>query len=228
MVKNPPLNKAVLLILSISWCLFVIVSNNESFDEYTANLLTNIPDIVEASLFESYRTFTSLFLSNHGPLELLTNSFELIILGFIMNGVMTNLEFLGVFIISGSLGNLFADFFIVFLSRESGPSFLGIMGMSDFSVGMSTALCGLLFYSLSISIYSGLHGKIRQRDFYILSFFASTTVLPWLYPFLGKEPLNIADYVHFFGSLVGLTLGIIYSYKKKCFRLSSIYTFKNH
>ena len=228
MVKNPPLNKAVLLILSISWCLFVIVSNNESYDEYTANLLTNIPDIVEASLFESYRTFTSVFLSNHGPLELLTNRFELIILGFIMNGVMTNLEFLGVFIISGSLGNLFADFFIVFLSRESGPSFLGTMGMSDFSVGMSTALCGLLFYSLSISIYSGLHGKIRQRDFYILSFFASTTVLPWLYPFLGKEPLNIADYVHFFGSLVGLTLGIIYSYKKKCFRLSSIYTFKNH
>ena len=210
MVKNPPLNKAVLLILSISWCLFVIVSNNESYDEYTANLLTNIPDIVEASLFESYRTFTSLFLSNHGPFELVTNSFELIILGFIMNGVMTNLEFLGVFIISGSLGNLFADFFIVFLSRESGPSFLGTMGMSDFSVGMSTALCGLLFYSLSISIYSGLHGKIRQRDFYILSFFASVTVLPWLYPFFGKAPLDIVDYVHFFGSLIGLTLGIIY------------------
>ena len=210
MVKNLPLNKAVLLILSISWCLFVIVSNNESYDEYTANLLTNIPDIVEASLFESYRTFTSLFLSNHGPFELVTNSFELIILGFIMNGVMTNLEFLGVFIISGSLGNLFADFFIVFLSRESGPSFLGTMGMSDFSVGMSTALCGLLFYSLSISIYSGLHGKIRQRDFYILSFFASVTVLPWLYPFFGKAPLDIVDYVHFFGSLIGLTLGIIY------------------
>ena len=210
MVKNPSLNKAVLLILSISWCLFVIVSNNESYDEYTANLLTNIPDIVEASLFESYRTFTSLFLSNHGPLELLTNSFELIILGFIMNGVMTNLEFLSVFIISGSIGNLFADFFIVFLSRESAPSFLSTMGISDFSVGMSTALCGLLFYSLSVSIYSGLHGKIRQRDFYILSFFASVTVLPWLYPFFGKAPLNIVDYVHFFGSLIGLTLGIIY------------------
>lgn len=197
MVKNPSLNKAVLLILSISWCLFVIVSNNESYDEYTANLLTNIPDIVEASLFESYRTFTSLFLSNHGPLELLTNSFELIILGFIMNGVMTNLEFLSVFIISGSIGNLFADFFIVFLSRESAPSFLSTMGISDFSVGMSTALCGLLFYSLSVSIYSGLHGKIRQRDFYILSFFASVTVLPWLYPFFGKAPLDIVDYVHF-------------------------------
>lgn len=210
MVKNPPLNKAVLLILSISWCLFVIVSNNESYDEYTANLLTNIPDIVEASLFESYRTFTSLFLSNHGPFELVTNSFELIILGFIMNGVMTNLEFLSVFIISGSIGNLFADFFIVFLSRESAPSFLSTMGISDFSVGMSTALCGLLFYSLSVSIYSGLHGKIRQRDFYILSFFASVTVLPWLYPFFGKAPLDIVDYVHFFGSLIGLTLGIIY------------------
>lgn len=168
--EESPLNKAVLLILSISWCLFVIVSNNESYDEYTANLLTNIPDIVEASLFESYRTFTSLFLSNHGPFELVTNSFELIILGFIMNGVMTNLEFLSVFIISGSIGNLFADFFIVFLSRESAPSFLSTMGISDFSVGMSTALCGLLFYSLSVSIYSGLHGKIRQRDFYILSF----------------------------------------------------------
>ncbi|MEI5840564.1 rhomboid family intramembrane serine protease [Lacticaseibacillus rhamnosus] len=210
MVKNLPLNKAVLLILSISWCLFVIVSNNESYDEYTANLLTNIPDIVEASLFESYRTFTSLFLSNHGPFELVTNSFELIILGFIMNGVMTNLEFLSVFIISGSIGNLFADFFIVFLSRESAPSFLSTMGISDFSVGMSTALCGLLFYSLSVSIYSGLHGKIRQRDFYILSFFASVTVLPWLYPFFGKAPLDIVDYVHFFGSLIGLTLGIIY------------------
>lgn len=215
MVKNPSLNKAVLLILSISWCLFVIVSNNESYDEYTANLLTNIPDIVEASLFESYRTFTSLFLSNHGPLELLTNSFELIILGFIMNGVMTNLEFLSVFIISGSIGNLFADFFIVFLSRESAPSFLSTMGISDFSVGMSTALCGLLFYSLSVSIYSGLHGKIRQRDFYILSFFASVTVLPWLYPFFGKAPLNIVDYVHFFGSLIGLTLGIIYIATKR-------------
>lgn len=210
MVKNLPLNKAVLLILSISWCLFVIVSNNESYDEYTANLLTNIPDIVEASLFESYRTFTRLFLSNHGPFELVTNSFELIILGFIMNGVMTNLEFLSVFIISGSIGNLFADFFIVFLSRESAPSFLSTMGISDFSVGMSTALCGLLFYSLSVSIYSGLHGKIRQRDFYILSFFASVTVLPWLYPFFGKAPLDIVDYVHFFGSLIGLTLGIIY------------------
>ena len=210
MVKNLPLNKAVLLILSISWCLFVIVSNNESYDEYTANLLTNIPDIVEASLFESKRTFTSLFLSNHGPFELVTNSFELIILGFIMNGVMTNLEFLSVFIISGSIGNLFADFFIVFLSRESAPSFLSTMGISDFSVGMSTALCGLLFYSLSVSIYSGLHGKIRQRDFYILSFFASVTVLPWLYPFFGKAPLDIVDYVHFFGSLIGLTLGIIY------------------
>lgn len=189
MVKNPPLNKAVLLILSISWCLFVIVSNNESYDEYTANLLTNIPDIVEASLFESYRTFTSLFLSNHGPLELLTNSFELIILGFIMNGVMTNLEFLGVFIISGSLGNLFADFFIVFLSRESGPSFLGTMGMSDFSVGMSTALCGLLFYSLSISIYSGLHGKIRQRDFYILSFLLQPRCYPGYIHSWGKSRL---------------------------------------
>ncbi|MEN2658932.1 rhomboid family intramembrane serine protease [Lacticaseibacillus rhamnosus] len=172
--------------------------------------MTNIPDIVEASLFESYRTFTSLFLSNHGPFELVTNSFELIILGFIMNGVMTNLEFLSVFIISGSIGNLFADFFIVFLSRESAPSFLSTMGISDFSVGMSTALCGLLFYSLSVSIYSGLHGKIRQRDFYILSFFASVTVLPWLYPFFGKAPLDIVDYVHFFGSLIGLTLGIIY------------------
>lgn len=203
-ISYPP----VILILVVSWILFVFVSNNDSFCDYSTDFLTNIPDVVAASPLEWYRTLTSLFLSNYGLFELTTNSIELITIGIVMTKVTTSLEFISIFIVSGSAGNLLADLFITFMDGRSMPFFLSTEGISGLTVGMSTSLCGLLFYTLFSCIGSDQHISWSKGNLFILSLLFFITMVPWSYPFLGKGPLDITDFVHIGGSLSGSILGI--------------------
>ena len=139
----------------------------------------------------------------------------LIILGLVTAKITSYLEFIIIFVVTGFLGNLLADFFIVQLFYGTFPSYLSTNGLNANSVGMSTSLCGLLFYTLVVFKNPERLEERSKLDVFILAFWLFIGALPWLYPFIGGEPFNISGYVHIGGSLCGLALGLLALLAKK-------------
>ncbi|WP_394812860.1 rhomboid family intramembrane serine protease [Lacticaseibacillus paracasei] len=131
------------------------------------------------------------------------------------------LEFIIIFVVTGFLGNLLADLFIVQLSDSTFPSYLSTNGLNAYSVGMSTSLCGLLFYTLVVFRDPERTEESGKLDVFILTFWLFIGVLPWLYSFIGGEPFNISGYVHIGGSLCGLALGLLALLAKKVIKTRS-------
>lgn len=213
-------------ILLISWAIFGLTSNYDSINQLSIENFTNVPSITVSSLSQWYRAFTSIFLSNYGFSEIFSNSIMLIALSLVTCKVTSYSEFLFTFIITGTVGNLLADFFMIHLSNNQVtlPSYLSTEGQNGYIVGMSTALFGLLFYTVIIYAKS-TQGKAKSKiDLFILTFWLFVCLAPWSYPFFEGEAFNASDYVHMGGGLVGVLLGITVTFFKKFDQSTPSYT----
>lgn len=210
MTKKTVANPA-LLILVIAWLVFGLTTRLNDFNEFSIANFTNVPNITMSSPIQWYRALTCLFLSNYGFPELISNSIMLIVLSLVTRKVTTYSEFLIIFIISGMVGNLLANTFIIYLvnSQMTIPSYLTSDGANSYVVGMSTALFGLLFYTLVRYIITQKDRVKSKADLFNLTFWLFVGLIPWAYPFLGGDPFNLSDYSHIAGSVVGLLLGLV-------------------
>ncbi|KLI74555.1 hypothetical protein AAW28_13080 [Lacticaseibacillus casei] len=88
----------------------------------------------------------------------------LIVISLVTCKITSYSEFLLAFIITGTVGNLLADFFMIHLSSNQGtlPDYLSTEGQNGYIVGMSTALFGLLFYTVIIYAKS-TQGKAKSK-----------------------------------------------------------------
>ncbi|RXT56301.1 rhomboid family intramembrane serine protease [Lacticaseibacillus chiayiensis] len=210
MTKKTIANPAI-LILIIAWLVFGLTTRFNDFNAFSIANFTNVPNITMSSPMQWYRALTCLFLSNYGFSELISNSIMLVALSFVVQKITTYSESLIIFIISGMGGNLLANTFIIYLanSQITIPSYLNIDGANGYVVGMSTALFGLLFYTLVRYIITQKNRAKSKVDLFNLTFWVFVCSIPWTYPFLGRGSFTMSDYIHIAGSLVGLLLGLV-------------------
>lgn len=215
-----PKNKAILILTSpllwiIGICSGMIYQEffSSSISVFLAANCGNSPTEVLSGQY--YRLFTALFL-HQDIFHFAGNMIPLALLTWIISASITRLQYLMVLFFSGVIGNLLADIFITRLYKLNGHiwSFLTTFGYTDGSIGMSTAIEGLLFFATIVFLLTNLERFNKVKFKLGLLVLVILSQILGAYQNLSTNPwLDLASYTHFGGGLTGTLLAIIFLYR---------------
>ncbi len=175
--------KITIFLIFLNILFFVVFLLNSDTELYLLFVQINY-NILQR--LEIWRLFTSMFL--HGDLiHLISNLFGLVLFGAYIENVVSKVEYLLIYLISGLFGNLMS---LIFL-----PPYI-------ISLGASGAIYGLIGASIMLIILQRNKSLLFIGFMYLL-YFIITSFSP-----------GINYYSHIFGLICGLILGFFFIRKK--------------
>ncbi|WP_125703883.1 rhomboid family intramembrane serine protease [Lacticaseibacillus daqingensis] len=207
-----PLVIPVSIILAVCWLLFALTQFSARFADFSEGYL--VGDATKLTLLNSYRYVTSLFLSNNGFIELLSNSLFLILLAIPVGKFLRPGKFVSLFLATGIMGNLFGELIVRYVSVHQGdiPIYFSDLGAHGFFVGMSTGLTGIAFFCLPGFLF--LRNPFKRANiaaFVIMLLYVLLELIPYAYPLMYSDAFyTLVDYGHFSGSVAGLLIGTLF------------------
>ena len=162
---------------------------------------SNVPSAIVSG--QGYRLFTSLFVHT-GPPHLITNMIGLIALSWLVTGLINKVQYTFLLLISGGIGNLLADLFVIGMNYAEGFDSLPLIDAANSIVGLSTAIYGLFVFTIIIfpakSCKDFREKKLKWFIFLIITF---STCLDLILGILDHTPTSMETFVHSGGAIVG-------------------------